>query len=74
MKLARSAIGIGAKLDLSTRKQSKTIVADLQEFLTAEENADKTVLGDPFIENWTKKDYQEVLGAALADTVLRPRG
>ena len=74
LKLARSANGIGAKLDLNTRKQSKTIIADLQEFLTTEENADKTVLGDPFIENWSQTDYQEVLGTALADTVLELAG
>mmetsp|Transcript_1184 Transcript_1184/g.1910 ORF Transcript_1184/g.1910 Transcript_1184/m.1910 type:complete len:93 (+) Transcript_1184:106-384(+) len=51
LKLARTAIGIGAKLDLNTRKQSKTIIAELQEFLAAEENcyqnhSDRSIHGE----------------------------
>jgi len=74
LKLARTAIGVGAKLDLSTRKQSKTIIAELQEFISAEENATKTILADPFMENWTRQVYNEVLGTDLAKTVLEMAG
>ena len=74
MKMARTGIKYGAKLDIDG-KHTRTIIIALQKFLeTAEEESVRAILTDMVMADWPAETYNEVLGQELAQRVLASAG